>query len=85
MAGGSDYAARMSGSRKAALGIDIGGTSIKAAVLDGEREVWTGRSAEYAREVSEFLRDGAIDMAVFLRALARARRSGRSSRRPRRG
>ena len=41
--------------------------------------------AEYAREVREFLRDGAIDMAVFLRALARARRSGRSSRRPRRG
>jgi hypothetical protein len=28
--------------------------------------------AEYAREVAEFLRDGAIDMAVFLRALARA-------------
>jgi hypothetical protein len=55
--------------------------------------------AEYAREVSEFLRDGAIDMAVFLRALARARRSApartspartarprpRASRRPRRG
>ena len=31
--------------------------------------------AEYAREVSEFLRDGAIDMAEFLRALARARSS----------
>ena len=34
--------------------------------------------AEYAREVSEFLRDGAIDMAVFLRALARARSSPRT-------
>ena len=33
--------------------------------------------AEYAREVSEFLRAGAIDLAVFLRALARARSSGR--------
>jgi hypothetical protein len=33
--------------------------------------------AEYAREVSEFLRDGAIDISVFLRALARARASGR--------
>ena len=31
------------------LGIDIGGTSIKGALLDGEREVWTGRSGEYAR------------------------------------
>ena len=46
--------------------------------------------AEYAREVSEFLRDGAIDMAVFVRALARARRAPprprpRAARRPRRG
>ena len=31
------------------LGIDIGGTSIKGALLDGEREVWTGKSGEYAR------------------------------------
>ena len=28
--------------------------------------------AQYAREVTEFLRDGAIDMATFLRALAQA-------------
>ena len=44
--------------------------------------------AEYAREVSEFLRDGAIDLAVFLRALARARSARprpRASRRARRG
>ena len=56
--------------------------------------------AEYAREVSEFLRDGAIDLPVFLRALARARtgraragtapartarRRPTTSRRPRRG
>ena len=44
--------------------------------------------AEYAREVSEYLRDGAIDRAAFLRALARARprsRPSRASRRPRRG
>ena len=42
--------------------------------------------AEYAREVSDFLRDGAIDMAVFLRALARARSARRPApRRPRRG
>jgi hypothetical protein len=33
--------------------------------------------AQYAREVSEYLRDGAIDLAVFLRALARAKSSGR--------
>jgi predicted site-specific integrase-resolvase len=39
--------------------------------------------AEYAREVTEFLRDGAIDMAVFLRALARAG-SSRTARAPRR-
>jgi len=32
--------------------------------------------AEYAREVSEFLRDGDIDLSVFLRALARARSPG---------
>jgi hypothetical protein len=32
---------------------------------------------QYAREVSDYLRDGAIDLAVFLRALARARSSGR--------
>ena len=37
--------------------------------------------AEYAREVSEFLRDGAIDMAEFLRALARAGSSPRAPRR----
>ena len=37
--------------------------------------------AEYAREVSEFLRDGAIDMAEFLRALARARASKGAPRR----
>ena len=41
--------------------------------------------AEYAREVSAYLRDAAIDLAVFLRALTRARRSGRTSRRSRRG
>jgi hypothetical protein len=37
---------------------------------------------EYAREVSEFLRDGAIDLSVFLRALTRAgsSRRGRSAR-----
>jgi excisionase family DNA binding protein len=39
--------------------------------------------AQYAREVSEFLRDGAIDVSVFLRALARAR--PRAPRRSRRG
>ena len=33
--------------------------------------------AEYAREVTEFLRDGGIDISVFLRALSRARGSGR--------
>jgi len=31
------------------LGIDIGGTSIKGAVMEGEQEVWRGRSGEYAR------------------------------------
>jgi RNA polymerase-interacting CarD/CdnL/TRCF family regulator len=44
--------------------------------------------AEYAREVNEFLRDGGIEMAAFLRALARARRARprpRTARRPRRG
>ena len=41
--------------------------------------------AEYAREVSEFLRDGAIELAAFLRALARARTPSRASRRSRRG
>lgn len=40
--------------------------------------------AEYAREVSEFLRDGAIDLPDFLRALARARSAGgRRTGRPR--
>ena len=42
--------------------------------------------AEYAREVREFLRDGGIEMPVFLRALARsARTRPRASRRSRRG
>ena len=40
--------------------------------------------AQYAREVSEFLRDGAIELSVFVRALTRAR-SSRAPRRPRRG
>ena len=44
--------------------------------------------AQYAREVTEFLRDGGIDMAAFLRALARTRSSRArrpAPRRPRRG
>lgn len=41
--------------------------------------------AEYAREVSAYLRDAAIDPAVFLRALARARARPRAARRSRRG
>ena len=31
------------------LGIDIGGTSVKGALMDGPREVWTGKSRAYAR------------------------------------
>lgn len=31
------------------VGIDIGGTSIKAAVLDGDREVWSAASPAYSR------------------------------------
>ncbi len=31
------------------LGIDIGGTSVKGALLDGGCEVWTGKSGAYAR------------------------------------
>ncbi len=31
------------------LGIDLGGTSVKGALLAGRREVWTGRSEEYVR------------------------------------
>lgn len=31
------------------LGLDIGGSSIKAAAVDGDRVVWTNRSASYAR------------------------------------
>ena len=43
--------------------------------------------AQYAREVTEFLRDGDIEMTVFLRALenARARPRRNASSRPRRG
>jgi len=42
--------------------------------------------AEYAREVTAFLRDGGIEMPVFLRALARsARPRARGSPRSRRG
>ena len=39
------------------LGIDIGGTSIKGALMEGEREVWTGRSGEYARPDRKELED----------------------------
>lgn len=36
-----------------ALGIDIGGTSVKLAAMEGDRAAWTGKSATYARPATE--------------------------------
>ena len=45
------------------LGIDIGGTSVKAAALDGKKLLWTGQSEFYSRPDTEALR-AAIRQAV---------------------
>lgn len=37
------------------LGIDIGGTAIKASLLEDDTEVWRGRSSRYARPTREAL------------------------------
>ena len=37
------------------LGIDIGGTSVKLAALEGSRTLWTGQSAFYSRPTTEQL------------------------------
>jgi predicted NBD/HSP70 family sugar kinase len=36
-----------------ALGIDIGGTSVKAAAVDGGQTLWTGKSGTFARPETE--------------------------------
>lgn len=46
-----------------ALGIDIGGTSVKVGVLDGERVVATGRSAPYSNVTSDELRGQIVETA----------------------
>ncbi len=53
------------------LGIDIGGTSIKGALLDGEREVWVGRSGEYARPRREELVEAMGGMMERAREVSR--------------
>jgi predicted NBD/HSP70 family sugar kinase len=37
------------------LGIDIGGTSVKAALLDGDRVLWTTKSAPFSRPTTDQL------------------------------
>src|SRR5437870_395303 len=39
------------------LGIDIGGTSVKMAMLEGERTLWTGKSPSYNRPATDQLVD----------------------------
>jgi predicted NBD/HSP70 family sugar kinase len=50
-----------------ALGIDIGGTSVKAAALDGGRTLWTGKSGTFARPGTDEI-VAAIKEAVVGRA-----------------
>jgi predicted NBD/HSP70 family sugar kinase len=47
----------------ALLGIDIGGGSVKAAAVEGNRTLWTGQSGRYARPTREAL-VGAISEAI---------------------
>lgn len=49
------------------LGIDIGGTSVKAAACDGPRTLWTGQSQFYSRPNTDQLR-AAIQQAADGRA-----------------
>jgi predicted NBD/HSP70 family sugar kinase len=51
----------------AQLGIDIGGTSVKAAACENGRAIWTGQSAFYSKPGTEAVRD-AIRQAVAGRA-----------------
>lgn len=37
------------------LGVDVGGTSVKIAMVEGERVLWTGQSPFYARPTTEQL------------------------------
>lgn len=55
------------------LGIDIGGTSVKGAMLDGGREVWTGKSGKYARP-------GAAELEVAVREVMRGAIAGAGGR-----
>jgi len=50
------------------IGIDIGGTSVKAAAVESSRCIWTGQSSFYSRPDAEQLRS-AIRAAVDGRAL----------------
>src|SRR4051812_49926952 len=52
---------------KLALGIDIGGTSVKAAALEDGRTLWTGKSGTFARPGTEQI-VSAIKEAVAGRA-----------------
>jgi predicted NBD/HSP70 family sugar kinase len=44
------------------LGLDIGGSSIKCAVLDGGAPLWTGRSQRYQRPSAEQLRGALAEL-----------------------
>lgn len=44
------------------LGIDIGGTSIKAALLVDDRPVWTGSSARYQRPLAQDIATHLLDL-----------------------
>jgi predicted NBD/HSP70 family sugar kinase len=48
---------------RAALGIDIGGTSVKLAMLRDQRVEWTGQSAFYTRPTTQQLVDALRDAA----------------------
>jgi len=50
-----------------AIGIDVGGTSVKVAAVDGHRTLWTGRSRTYERpttqQVVTAIKEAAADRA----------------------
>jgi len=56
----------MSVGTRTSLGVDVGGTSVKVALLEGDRPAWTGQSPFYARP-------NADELMEAIRAAARGR------------
>mgnify|MGYP005842831451 CR=1 FL=1 len=46
----------MSATSRTSLGVDVGGTSVKVALLEGDRPAWTGQSPFYSRPNADELK-----------------------------